>query len=36
MSKDRGGKKEVKKPKQVKAKKSPNSNNTYNQPIDNK
>jgi len=36
MSKDKGGKKEIKKPKKVKEKKSPNSNNVYNKPIDDK
>ncbi len=36
MSKDKGGKKEVKKPKQVKPKKSPNSSPNYNKPIDDK
>jgi hypothetical protein len=37
MSKDRGGKKEVKKPKQAKPSKAPNSSNSnYSKPIDNK
>lgn len=37
MSKDKGGKREVKKPKQTKASKAPNSGTSnYTKPVDNK
>lgn len=36
MSKDRGGKKEVKKPKKAKPSKAPNSSSSLSKPIENK